>query len=895
MSHTPIWRRYLRFVRPDVRADVDDELEFHLAMMVDAHTAQGVDRDEARRRALAEFGDITRARQLCEAIDRRQQRRSDWGEMLESVVRDARFAVRALRRSPGFTATIILTLALGIGASTAIFTIVRGVLLRPFPYADPDRLVRVYERRPRGDDRNVVSAGNYVSWVERARSFAVLGAHMAPYGISLTGDGDPIQVTTTDMTPSTMRALGARPAVGRTLVDEDWTGDGRVVVLSHALWQRRYGADPGVLGRRIVLDHEPYTVVGVMPAEFEFPAPGVDLWRPVTIDAMPANERRSHNWLVVGRLARGASVASASAEMRAIAGALEREFPQFMSGWGTAVVSLREDVVGGVRRLLVILLAGATLLLVVACANIANLLLTRAHARRREMALRGALGAGVGRLVRQLLTESVLVAVFGGLLGTGAAWLMTRGLLALAPSDIPRLGAVRTDVAVLVYALATTVLSGLAFGLAPVARLLAVRRERAPQLHTILRASDDRAGHGRQRSTRAAFLVAQLAVSLVLLTSAGLLLRSAHRLAAVDYGYRPEGLVAMSLDLPRTVYDSIRKQAELYDRILGRARTLPGVTGVAATTEGLGQSGAMTFSFAIEGRPSTNPSGREDPQPLRAVTPDYFQVLGMPVKRGRAFDARDRADAPSVLIINEALARLLWPSSDPVGKRISFEGRSGPWLEIVGVVGDTRANAAYEPAAPAVFIPYAQKRWNWLSWLTVVARTDGSRGADATVAALRAAVWEQDKQLPIHALSSVPDLYRQGNARRRFATVLTGAFAAAALLLGMIGTYGLLSYTVAQRRREFGIRLALGARAAQVTRVVVGEALGIAVVAIALGTVAALGLTRLLGSLLYEVSPADPLTLGAVTVLIVAVAWAAAWVPARRATRIDPAITIRDA
>ena len=894
IGHAPTWRRYLRFVRPDVGADVDDELEFHISMMADAYAAKGMSPEEARRHAMAEFGDIAGARHLCEEIGRNRQRRSEWGETLDSIARDARFAVRALRRSPAFTTTVVLTLALGIGASTAIFTIVRGVLLRPLPYADPGRLVRLYESRPRGDDRNVVSAGNYASWVERARSFSVLGAHMAPYGISLIGDGEPVQVTTTDMTPSAMRALGTRAALGRTLVDADWTGDGRVVVLSHGLWQRRYGGDLGIIGRRLTLDHEPYTVVGVMPAEFEFPGPGVDVWRPVTVDALPVNERRSHNWYVVARLAPGATVASAAAEMRAIAGSLEREYPQFMTGWGATVISLREDVIGGVRRLLVILLAGATLLLVVACANIASLLLTRAHARRREMALRGALGAGVGRLVRQLLTESVVVAVAGGLLGVGAAWLMTRGLLALAPSDIPRLAAVRTDFVVLSYALATTLLSGLVFGLAPVVRLVDVRRAGAPQLHAMLRMTDDRAGLGRQSSARGAFLVAQLAVSLVLLTGAGLLLRSAHRLAVIDYGYRPEGLVAMSLDLPRTVYDSTRKQVELYDRILDRVRTLPGVDGVAATTEGLGHAGSMTFSFAIEGRQSANPSGREDPQPLRAVTPDYFRVLGVPVKRGRAFDARDRGDAPSVAIVNEALARRLWPTSDPVGSRISFVGQSGPWLQIVGVVGDTRANAADEPAAPALFMPYAQKDWNWMSWLTVLVRTARSGADEGTAVALRAAVWEQDKQLPIHVLSTVPEVYREGSARRRFATVLTGAFAVAALLLGMIGTYGVLSYTVVRRRREFGIRLALGARAEQVTRVVVGEALGIAVLAIAVGMVAALGLTKLLASLLYEVSPTDPLTFGAVAVIVPTVACVAAWVPARRATRIDPAIAIRD-
>ncbi len=891
----PVWRRYLRFRGRDVHADVADELEFHIDMIAARLIEQGMDPARARARAREEFGDFEHARALCEGIGAEQERRREWAELLDSVRKDVRFAFRSLRRAPGFTATIVITLALGIGASTAIFSIVRGVLLRPLPFAAPERLVRIWEMSPRGDDHNVVSIGNYVSWRERARSFSAIGAHSAPFGVTLVEAGEPSRITTADVTPSVMQVLGARAALGRAFTPDDDNSDGHAVVLSHELWVRRFGADPGVVGRRLMINDAPYTVLGVMPATFEFPEAGVDIWRPVTADHIDPNERRSHNWYVVARLAPRATVGTASAEMRAIAGALAREFPQYMKGFGTNVVSMTDDMVASVRPLLFILLAGATLLLVVACANIANLLLARAVGRRREMAVRGALGAGRARLVRQLLTESTVIALIGGLVGAAVAAALTRALTALAPSDIPRLAAVRIDSAVLAYALATALGSGLLFGLAPVVRTFWSHRRAGESLHLALRTAGDRGGSGRQAGIRSILLVGELAISLILLSGAGLLLRSAYRLASIDYGYRPTGLVTASFDLPRLRYDGNDRHVELYDRLIAGVRELPHVVGVAGTTEQLGSSSSMTFSFAIEGRPSRSASGREDAQPLRVVAGDYFRVMGIPVRRGRAFAPTDRADSPPVVIVNESLARLLWPALDPVGSRISFVGPSGPWLQVVGVVGDTRSNAADAAAMPAMYLPFSQKSWPWLTWMTLVIRSDGTGDATTLGSELRGLVRQIDSRLPIQSVSTVPDLYRESVARRRFATLLTGAFAALALLLGMVGMYGVLSYGVVQRRREFGIRIALGARASQVTGVVVREALALAAIALIVGITAALGLTRLLSGLLYEVSPRDPVTFAAVAIVVAVVAVAAAWVPARRATRIDPAMTIRDA
>jgi predicted permease len=430
------------------------------------------------------------------------------------------------------------------------------------------------------------------------------------------------------------------------------------------------------------------------------------------------------------------------------------------------------------------------------------------------------------------------------------------------------------------------------FGLAPAFRL--VTRGGGHSLQTVLRAAGDRGGSGRRTRVRSILLVGELALSLVLLTGAGLLLRSAHRLSVIDYGYRPDGVVTASLDLPRARYDSSAKQLAFYAQAIERVRRLPHVAGVAATSEEFGSSLNMTFSFAVEGRIARNASGREDPQPLRVVTGDYFRVMGVPVKRGRVFGADDRPDSPPVVVVNESLARLLWPGRDPVGARVSFVGASGPWVEIVGVVGDTRSNAADQMPAPAVYMPYAQKRWAWMSWLTLVVRTDAGGDVDVLTRGLREALAGIDGQLPIQRVATANELYRESVARRRFATVLTGAIAAAALVLGIVGMYGVLSYGVVQRRREFGIRIALGASASRVTRVVVREALTLAVMAVIVGTAAALGLTRILADLLFEVSPTDPATFIAVGVLVAAVAAGAAWIPARRATRIDPATTIRE-
>jgi predicted permease len=860
-----------------------------MEMRVRDYLERGLDAEAADRAASERFGDVERVRRACERLQREERRAVRRREWLGEFRQDVRFGLRMMVRTPLLTAVVVLTLALGIGATTALFSIVNRVLLLPLPYADPARLVRIWEVAPGGDDHNVVSAGNYLDWRARAQSFAELGAHRGSYGVALTGQGEPALLTVVDATPSLLRVLGVSPVIGRAYNDEDARAGRRFVLLSHEVWRTRFGAERAVLGRSIVLDAIPHVILGVMPPEFDFPAPYAEVWRPLAEESLDASERRSHNFLVVARLKRGATLEHAQNEMASIAGALAAEYPESMQGWGVNVAPMHADLVAPVRGLLLVLLGGVVLVLLVTCANIASLLLARAVTREREMVLRGAVGAGRGRLVRQVLTESLVMAAIGGAIGIAAAWLTLDSLLWLAPSDIPLIDEVRLDPMVLAFAAGTTLISTLLFGLLPALRLA------GGDLHTTLRESGARAGSAPHARLRSALLVAEVALSLVLLVGAGLLVRSSARLGAVDYGYHAKGLIAATLDLPRTRYDTTTKQREFYARLIERMASHPGVASIAGTSQPPALGYGMTFSFAIEGRPARNPSGREDPEALRVITPGYFRTMGIPVVRGRAFDAADRVGAPEVVIVNESLARKHWPGESPVGRRISMAGAQGPWKEIVGVVGDTRMEGADQAPLPALYIPVAQKTWNWQSWLTLMIRPQAGTDLPVLATTLRSVLRELDPQLPIQRVATVAELYGETVARRRFATRLLAGFAGTALFLGVIGMYGVLAYTVAQKRRDIGIQMALGATSRRVVNDVLRSAMRIALVGIAIGMVASLASARALDSLLYEVSPTDPLTLVLVSLLVMLVALLAAWVPARRATRVSPLAAMRDA
>ncbi|MEX2282822.1 MAG: ABC transporter permease [Gemmatimonadota bacterium] len=885
MKQEPMWRRYARMLGANPRADTEEELSLHYELRVRDYMRRGMDEDAARVAARERLGDLDAVRRECGDEGERFVRLSRRREWLGEFRQDLKYGARVLMRSPGFAVVATLTLALGIGVTTAIFSVVNRVLLAPLPYPAADRLVNVWEHSPQGQDHNAVSPGNYVEWSTRTKSFEAIGAYQGPYGVALTGEGEPQQINAVSVTPSAMRALAAAPLLGRTMTAEDANGSGDVVLLSHALWQQRFGGDARVTGRTLLLDEIPHQIIGVMPASFEYPHPEVDVWRPFGVSDIAATERRSHNYSVIARLKTDVTVQQARAEMATLAASLAGEYPQFMKGWGVNVVPLHEDLTADVRLLLLVLFATVAVVLLIACGNLANLLLARAVARENEMAVRGALGAGRARIARQLLTECLLIALAGGVVGLLFAGITVRALLAAAPDTIPMLQQVTLDWSVLAFAGAVTIASTLVFGLVPALRLSRT------DLQSSLRARGAAAmQHARLRG---ALLVAEVSLSVVLLVGAGLLVRSFRELQRTDLGFPSDDLVVMMLDLPRTRYAGNEPHIWFYEQLIERLGEVPGVNSVAGTAHPPATGQTMTFSFAIDGKQAANPSGREDPEELHAVTAGFFRTAGLRPIAGREFETRDRADSPPVVIINQALARKHWPNESPIGKRISFRQGETPWLEIVGVVGDTRWESPDAEPIPALYIPHAQKTWPWMSWLGIMVRTEPGMELDVIRPRLQAALWQLDDRLPVQSLRSLEDLYGDAIARRTFAMRLVLAFAILALCLSIVGLYGLMAYTVAQQRQEFGVRLALGARPAAVVRRVMSNSLRLAGLGIVLGIAASLVTTRYLSTLLYGVKPTDPVTLTAIALVVLITATAASWIPARRAVRVDPLTALR--
>ncbi|MEX2526041.1 MAG: ABC transporter permease [Gemmatimonadota bacterium] len=881
MSREPIWRRYARLFGADPGADTDDELKFHLDMRMRDYMERGMSREEASAAAQARLGDMEAVRRVCVHLGTKAQRQRGRWERLGALRQDLRYGARTLLRAPGFALMAVLTLTVGIGATTAIFSLVHAVLLAPLPYPEPDRLVLIWETSPQGTERNVVSPGNVVDWTDRARSFSHLGAYSGPYGVSLTGSGEPARVIIAEIQPGVARALGVAPVLGRTFVEEDAQGAGDVAILSHALWRDRFGEDPEVLGRRIVLNDRPISIIGVMGPGFDFPRRGVELWQPVRTARMDPNERRSHNFGVLARLAPTASLDAARAEMNAIAGGIEQEHPQFMTGWGVNVVPLHDDLTADVRPLLILLLCGVGAVLLIACGNLASLLLARGVGRDRELAVRRTLGAGRGRIVRQLFTESTLLALVGGACALLVAPLLLQLLLEAAPTGIPLLERAKIDAGMLFFAGGATVGCALLFGLTPAFRLARV------DLQTTLRGARTASPAGQTR-LREGLLVTQVALSVLLIVGTGLFVRSFQALQQTELGFDESNLVIFSVDLPMPRYPDSPQQSDFYHRMVERARGTPGVVSAAASSHPPGSGNAMTFSFAIEGREATNPSGREDDELLLAVTPGYFETLRQRILQGRAFDSRDHAGAVPVVIIGESLARKHWPEGGAVGERIAFRAGETPWLEIVGVADDVRLESPDVAPRPMIYIPFAQKSWEWLTWGSVVARAQEGADPVAVQNALRTGMLELDPDLPPQSLGTVEHAFRENTASRTFAMTLVAGFAAMALLLSAVGLYGFLSYAVLRQRQEIGVRLALGARRGAVVRTVLGRSLKLALTGAVLGTAGAAAASQIVESMLFGVSALDASTYAFTVVLILTIALGAAFLPAWQASRISP-------
>src|SRR5688572_7335404 len=745
----------------------------------------------------------------------------------------------------------------------------------------------VWTYNPRqGFDKDVNTYPNFEDWRRSSQTFERFAGYGAP-SFTLTGLGDPVQIRGGVVTPEFFDTMGTGPFLGRTFTAADGAaGAGQTVVLGYGFWRDRLGEDPGAVGRRIILDGVSHEVVGVMPARFALPETA-EVWTPMTPTGRYGQyfSQRGTFWLtVIGRVKPGVTRAAAQSEMDAIASRLEREFPA-NSGLGVRLVPLHEEIVGDMRRPLLILLGAVLFVLLIACANVANLLLTRSSARQRELAIRAALGAGRGRLLRQLLTESLVLALIGGAAGVLlAAWGVDL-LQSMAPASVPRLTAIRIDLPVLGYALLAAAVTGVLFGIVPA--LHASGGGAASQLKEGARGGSDGL---RGRRMRSALAVAELSVALVLLIGSGLLVRSLIALNSVDPGFSTRNVLAMRLELPRVKYNDDAKIVGFYQQLAERLRALPGVEDVGAASSLLLSELPQSASLTIEGRPPAEPNQREIPVPYDSVTAGVFSTLQIPLIRGRLFTDADRVSAQPVVVVNEALVRRFFPNEDPIGKRITYGGGGGnaPWLTIVGVVRDTRRGGFTRPVWSEVYFPLGQAPTRRMF---VFARTGGDPAAVARAA--RSAVWSIDRDQPIASIMTVDEALAKADSNRRFVTLLLGIFAAIALALAAVGVYGVLAHATAQRTQEIGIRMALGADRRTVLRMVLASGMKLTLAGLVLGIAGALALTHLLSGLLFGVSARDPLTFAAIPALLALVALFASWIPARRALRVEPLIALR--
>ena len=795
---------------------------------------------------------------------------------MDTLIKDLRYALRGLLKRPAFTLVAVITLGLGIGVNTAIFSVINAVLLRPLPYASPERLISFRSNQSALDLADVEAQSKTIT------SFGGIVWHPLAY----TGGPEPIQIEIGQVTGGFFETLGVQPERGRYIVAaDDSNGAPFVVVLGHDLWVKQFNRDDQIIGKTIPLSGNMYNVIGVMPAGFVTPQINTEAWTPLHVsNPVAANFRGVHFLRTYGRLAEGVSLEQARAEMQVIDKNLATQYPADNKNRSTVLFALHERIVGDSRRSLFILFAAVSFVLLIACANFANLLLARAAEREREFVIRGALGAGRWRLIRQLLTESVLVSFAGGVIAVVLAVWGTNLLVAFKPDNLPRLNEIGVDSRVLGFTLGVSLLTGFVFGLLPA--WSASRRGVGETLKEGGRSAT--AGVARQR-LRSTFVIVELAVALVLLVGAGLLIKTFWKLRSTESGFNPDHLITMRVDLPETRYKDVTPQTRFRTQILAGMNSLPGVH--AAMVSELPLSGdALDHDFLIENRPPIAP-GDEPSLQTRSIHGDYFKVMQIPLRAGRDFGPQDLMNAPLVGIVNEEMVREYFQNEDPIGKRVRWaRDPEIHWITIVGVVGDVKHFGLDLPELPALYSPYTQVA-PWKRWMSIAARTEGNPTAMAQ--SIKQEIWKVDPQLPVTKVATMSEVAAGSFAARRFNMSLLTLFAGLALILAAIGIYGVMSYAVTQRTQEIGIRMALGARTFDVLRLVLRNAMTLVLTGIALGLVAAFALTRLMVTLLFGVTPTDALTIGLVSVVLIAVAFLACFVPARRATKVDPLVALR--
>ncbi len=807
---------------------------------------------------------------------------------MQTLIQVLRYALRMLRKHPGFTLIAVLTLALGIGANTAIFSLLDGVLLRPLPYQEPERLALIWEDATKiGFPRDTPAPANYADWKAQNQTFEDMAA-LDFRGFNLTGDGEPEKLNAFGVTSNFFPLLGVKPALGRNFLPaEDQPGANKVAIISHRLWQNRFGGDREILNREILLNDEKVRVVGVMPPGFQFYQNYISLWVPSAFTSSELANRGNHFLTVVGRLKPGVTIAQADADIKSIMQRIAQAYPNDAQGLGSVVVSLREELTGNVQQSLMILLAAVGFVLLIACANIASLMLARAATRTREIAVRSALGAGRGRIVRQLLTESLLLAIFGGVLGMLLALWSFEFLRQLIPPAMTGQTALQLDARVLLFTLVASVVSGVLFGLAPA--LQASRLD----LNEALKEGGGRSGTGSgQRRLRNVLVMGEVALSLMLLIGSGLLIQTLYNLHGQYSPLQPEKVLTMRTVLPEYKYEEHARRVAFYDQVIERVQAIPGVVSAGYTTSVPLEWKGGSNGLSIEGRQAEPGLGFNANH--RQVTNDYLQTMHIALRQGRYFDGRDQEQSEPVTIINEAMARQYWPNENAMGRRVKIGSADSnrPWLTVVGIVADVRQMGMTEPVKPEMYMPQRQIKSHFFFSprdLTIRTSVEPMSLADA----VRTAIHAVDPNQPVTNIRTMEEVLGEESAQSRVAMILMSTFAALALLLAAIGLYGVLSYFVTQHTSEIGLRMALGAQAGDVLRLVLRQGLTLVFSGVALGLFGAFALTRLMKSLVFGVATADPLTFALVPLVFCAVALVACWVSARRATKVDPMVALR--